>query len=67
MKTFTKMILKTYCLYTFIVYCAFVVVFAPYYSYEYIKEHGFMAWLLFGEIVACWKALVWPYYVFFSG
>ncbi|MDA8137366.1 MAG: hypothetical protein M0036_01830 [Desulfobacteraceae bacterium] len=38
----------------------------PYYNYQYAKEHGFINWLIFGEIVATIKSAVWPYYAFFS-
>jgi len=41
-------------------------VFMPYYNWDYAKTHGFMKWMLFGEVVATAKAAVWPYYVFFS-
>lgn len=41
-------------------------VMAPYYNWQYAKENGFMKWLLFGEIVATAKSVVWPYFVFIS-
>lgn len=43
-----------------------LIVFAPYYNWNYAKTHGFAKWLLFGEVVATAKAHVWPYYVFSS-
>ncbi len=36
----------------------------PYYNYSYAKNNGFIKWLLWGEIVATTKALIWPYSVF---
>jgi hypothetical protein len=35
----------------------------PYYNWQYAKEHGFVAWFLFGEVVATGKAIAWPYFV----
>jgi hypothetical protein len=42
-----------------------VMVFAPYFNWNYAKTHGFVKWIWFGEVVATAKAAVWPYYVFF--
>ena len=33
-------------------------------NYAYLIEEGFMAWLLFGEIIACFRALLWPINVY---
>jgi len=41
-----------------------VMIFAPYYNWNYAKKHGFLKWLCFGEVVATAQAAVWPYYVF---
>lgn len=38
----------------------------PYYNWQYAKEHGFIKWVLFGEIVATMKSTIWPYYAFAS-
>lgn len=38
----------------------------PYYNWQYAKENGFMKWIMLGEVVATGKALVWPYFAFFS-
>jgi hypothetical protein len=38
--------------------------FTPYYNWQYAKTHGFMKWLLFGEVVATAKAVAWPYFMF---
>jgi hypothetical protein len=35
----------------------------PYFNCQYAKDHGFLAWLLLGEIVPTLKATVWPYFV----
>ena len=35
-----------------------------YFSYEFAREHGFLAWLFFGEFVPALKSLLWPYYIF---
>ena len=47
-----------------IVYGISVGIFALYYNWLYAKTHGFIAWLLFGEIIASLKALVWPFFEF---
>jgi hypothetical protein len=41
-------------------------VMAPYYNWRYAREHGWVSWLLFGEIVATLKSAAWPYFVLFS-
>jgi len=45
-------------------FIAAFMVFTPYYNWQYAKTHGFMKWLLFGEVVATAKAVAWPYFVF---
>lgn len=37
-----------------------VVIFGLIYNFQYISDEGFIQWLLFGEIIASAKALVWP-------
>ena len=34
----------------------------PYFNFRYAKNHGFMSWVLFGEVVATAQAFKWPYY-----
>ena len=34
----------------------------PYFNFLYAKEHGFMNWLLLGQVVPTAQAVVWPYY-----
>lgn len=34
----------------------------PYFNWAYARQHGFTSWILFGEIIASSKALIWPYY-----
>ena len=41
-------------------------VFVPYYNWQFAKANGFVKWLFLGEIVPTAKAIVWPYFVFFS-
>ena len=43
-----------------ILYLISVAIFAAYYNYLYAVENGFLAWLFFGEIVASFKAFIWP-------
>jgi len=35
-----------------------------YFNWRYANEHGFLAWLMFGEIIATFKAIAWPIYLF---
>lgn len=35
-----------------------------YFSWQFAFEHGFVAWLFFGEIVPMLKAAVWPIWFF---
>ena len=47
-----------------IVYGISVAIFGLYYNWLYAQTHGFIAWLLFGEIIASLKALIWPLFEF---
>jgi hypothetical protein len=42
-------------------YGAGVLIFGLIYNWHYFVEHGFWAWFVFGEIIASFKALVWPF------
>lgn len=46
------------------VYALGVLVFGLYYNYEYANEHGFLAWVMFGEVIATAKSLFWPILIF---
>lgn len=39
-------------------------IFTPYYNWQYAQTHGFVSWLLLGEVVATAKAFAWPYFLF---
>lgn len=39
-------------------YFVSVMFMAPYYNWEYAKQHGFVKWLLLGEVVATGKSLI---------
>ena len=41
-----------------------VMVAIPYFNFRYAKKHGFVTWLLLGEIVPTAQAVVWPYFAF---
>ena len=45
-------------------YLISVGLFGAYYNYLYAVENGFLAWLFFGEIIASFKALIWPLFEF---
>jgi len=36
----------------------------PYFNWQYAQEHGFMSWLLLGEVHATLRAVVWPLVIF---
>jgi hypothetical protein len=41
-----------------------VVVAIPYFNFRYANKHGFVRWLLLGEIAATAQAVAWPYFAF---
>ncbi len=43
-------------------YFAITVLAVPIFNWRYAREHGFVSWLFMGEVVATFKAVVWPYY-----
>lgn len=43
-----------------------ILIFLPYFNWQYAKENGFLEWLILGEIVPTAKSLIWPYYILFS-
>jgi hypothetical protein len=45
-------------------YFASVGIFSIYYNWQYAQKHGFWEWIFFGEVVATFKAFIWPYFVF---
>ncbi|MBJ86497.1 MAG: hypothetical protein CMJ11_07945 [Pelagibacterales bacterium] len=45
-------------------YGASAAIAALYFNYLFAVEKGFMAWLLFGEIIATLQGLIWPLYYF---
>lgn len=34
-----------------------------YFSWQFAQEHGFAAYLMFGEVVPIMKSVIWEYYV----
>lgn len=40
-----------------------ILVFTPYFNWQYAKEHGFLSWLLLGEIIPTAKGLLWPLFL----
>jgi hypothetical protein len=47
---------------TYIAVASFI--FVPYYNWQYARTHGYMEWLLFGELTPTLKAYSWPVDVF---
>jgi len=37
--------------------------YAIYFNYIVLKEDGFWAWLILGEIIATFKGFLWPFYM----
>lgn len=33
------------------------------FNYQYARDHGFLAWVFFGEIVATFKAMLWIFFI----
>jgi hypothetical protein len=42
-------------------YLLFLSVFEPYFNWTHARDHGLLQWVLFGEVVASAKAVLWPY------
>jgi hypothetical protein len=45
------------------VYLAGLAVSMLIFNYQYAREHGFMDWLVLGEVVPSLKSTIWPYYL----
>ena len=45
------------------VYFAGVLLTLPYFNWQYAQRHGFLNWMLLGEVIASFQATAWPYYV----
>ena len=41
-----------------------IVIAAPYYNWQYAREHGLVDWVVWGGIAPTAKAFVWPYFAF---
>lgn len=39
----------------------------PYFNWCYSRDHGFVSWLLFGEIIATAQGAIWPVYALSGG
>ena len=48
----------------FFIYYAGTGISALYFNWQYANEHGFLAWLFFGELIATAKAFIWPVFLF---
>ena len=46
-----------------VIYGISVAGFGLYFNWLYAVENGFWAWLVFGELIASAKALVWPFFI----
>jgi hypothetical protein len=46
------------------IYFIGIMIMMPYYNWQYAKDNGFVSWLLLGQIVPTFKALVFPYFIY---
>src|SRR6266481_4109866 len=46
----------------FYIYFLSTILAAAYFNWAYFNEHGFMRWLVFGDVIATAKSVIWPYY-----
>jgi len=44
-------------------YCIVAGLMALVFNYQYARDHGFLAWVFFGEIVATVKAIFWIFFI----
>ena len=44
-------------------YCIVAALMALVFNYQYARDHGFLAWVFFGEIVATFKAILWIFFI----
>jgi hypothetical protein len=44
-------------------YAGIAAVFTLYFNYMYAVTNGFIAWVFFGEIVATFQGLLWPFFM----
>lgn len=52
--------------FSFLIYIYMIpafLIFVPYFNWQYAQEHGFVSWLVLGEVVPTLQATIWPYYV----
>lgn len=45
-------------------YLSMAGLFAFYFNFLYLVDHGFWKWLMLGEIIPTLQGLIWPYYLF---
>ncbi len=57
-------IVKTAGAYVVGIYFVVAFLLTPYYNWQYARDHGFLNWVLLGEIVPTVKAVAWPHFVF---
>jgi len=57
-------LLGTSCAVIIGLYFLSVMIFVPYYNWQYARSNGVIDWMFFGEIAATAKAIVWPYFEF---
>lgn len=48
------------------IYFGGVLIFVPYYNFQYAKNNSFIKWVFLGEIIPTFKGIAWPYFSFYS-
>ncbi len=46
------------------IYALVAVVSSIYFNWNYVVTEGFWKWLMFGEVIATFKGLLWPFFLF---
>ncbi len=59
-------LVKGLALFLLLIYLVGVSFSVMYFYYQFARNHGFLCWLLFGEIVAIVKASIWPIFFILS-
>lgn len=62
MKTILKLLIQA----SLYIYFWGFLISVPYFNWHFAKDHGFVSWLLLGELIATGRAFVWPWYAYDS-
>ena len=62
-----KNILKIIVGLSVVIYAFGTFIFGAYWNYLFAVKHGFISWLLLGEIIPSLQSIVWPIILFLNG